>query len=255
MTFPASLLPRRCGWGLPSLLCALTLLLFSPQGAGAAVDPARAQKYREFAATVDPAALKQTIQALSTHGSRVVGYPGERFAADYVKREMGALLGAQNVSEQQWTATVPMDKGATLTANGKAYRLYSLWPNLVRTSKTPPEGLTGPLIYAGNGQLSAFNGKEVENAIVLVDFNSGSEWLNAPRLGAKAVVFIEPDRTMRGEAEAKFVSIPLSIPRFYIKKSEAAALQAMQSKCWEKNATLESIQANQATSSTNAAPV
>jgi hypothetical protein len=32
---------------------------------------------------------------------------------------------------------------------------------------------------------------------------------------------------MRGEAEAKFISIPLSIPRFYIKKTDAAALQAL----------------------------
>ncbi len=228
MTFPALLPPRRRGWGLPSLLlcAALTFLCFS-SGANAAVDAARAQKYREFAATIDPAALKQTIQALSTHGSRVVGYAGERFAADYVKREMGSLLGASNVSEQKWTATVPIDKGATLTANGRAYTLYSMWPNLVRTSKLPPEGITGPLIYAGNGQLSAFNGKVVEGSIVLVDFNSGSEWLNAPRLGAKAVIFIEPDRTMRGEAENKFVSIPLTVPRFFIKKSEAGALQAL----------------------------
>ncbi len=171
--------------------------------------------------------MAKTIRTLSSSGSRVVGYPGERSAADYVQREFNSLFGANNVRVQTWDATVPMDKGASLTANGKTYKLFSVWPNLVRTSKLPPEGISGPLLYAGNGQLSAFNGKDIQGAIVLVDFNSGTEWLNAPRLGAKAVVFIEPDRTMRGEAEAKFVSIPLSIPRFYIKKSEAAALQAL----------------------------
>lgn len=226
MTFSA---PSRGSWGLPTLLLcvAAAALTLCPSRSHAAVDAARAQKYRQHAATIDPAALRRDINALSTHGSRVVGYPGERFAADYVKREMTALLGANRVTEQTFDATVPMDRGATLSANGKTYKLFALWPNLVRTSKLPPEGLTGPLIYAGNGALSAFNGKQVEGAIVLVDFNSGLEWLNAPRLGAKAVVFIEPDRTMRGEAENKFVSIPLTIPRFYIKKSEAGALQAL----------------------------
>lgn len=195
--------------------------------ARAAVDEQLAATYRAHAATVDARAMAETVRELSTHGSRVVGYPGERYAADYVKREFESLFGKENVREQTFETTVPMDKGATLSANGKSYRLYSVWPNLVRTSQTPPEGINGPLVYAGSGQLSDFNGKEIEGSIVLVDFNSGTDWMNAPRLGAKAVIFIEPDRTMRGEAEAKFISIPVSIPRYYIKKSDAAALQAL----------------------------
>jgi hypothetical protein len=215
----------------------LSILLLCLLGAGllgylllpvyAAVDEKLAQKYRDHAASVDPKAMADTIRTLSTNGSRVVGYPGERKAAEYVESEFKSLFGDANVKSETFTATVPMDKGASLTANGKDYKLYSVWPNLVRTSQLPPEGLTGPLVYAGNGSLTSFNGKVIEGSIVLVDFNSGSEWMNAPRLGAKAVVFIEPDATMRGEAEAKFVSIPLSIPRFYIKRSDAAALQAL----------------------------
>ena len=225
MMIPALLGARPKG-GFRGLLCCFFLLLLLPFQAGAAVDAKLAQTYKALAATVDPAALRETIRTLSSSGSRVVGYPGEREAAAYAERELVRLLGRENVTAEKFHATVPIDRGATLRTGNKTYTIYSLWPNLVRTSKLPPEGVTGPLIYAGNGRLSAFNGKEVEGAIVLVDFNSGAEWLNAPRLGAKAVIFIEPDRTMRGEAEAKFLSIPLSIPRFFIRKSEAAALQA-----------------------------
>ena len=205
----------------------LTALVAVSSSVRAAVDPALADKYKALAATVDNTALAQTIRELSTNGSRVVGYPGERRAADYVEKEFRNLFGDSSVKTESFTATVPMDKGARLDANGKTYPLYCIWPNLVRTSQLPPEGLAGSLIYASNGLLGAFNGKEIEGSIVLVDFNSGTDWLNAPRLGAKAVIFIEPDKTMRGEAEAKFVSIPLSIPRFFIKKSDAAALQAL----------------------------
>ncbi len=193
----------------------------------AAIDAALATKYRDIAGTVDAAAMRDTIRELSTHGSRVVGYPGERYAADYVSKEFVSLFGGANVRTETFTATVPMDKGATLSVNGKTIPLNCIWPNLVRTSQTPPEGISGPLIYGGNGSLSALNGKDVAGSIVLVDFNSGSEWMNAPRLGAKAILFIEPDRTQRGEAEAKFVSIPVAVPRFYVKRRDATGLLAL----------------------------
>lgn len=209
------------------ILMLLGITTFAPRLASAAVDEELAKKYKDLAATVDTRAMADTIRTLSSNGSRVVGYPGERFAADYVKKQFVELFGESNVKEDSFEATVPMDKGAKLSIGGKDYTLNCIWPNLVRTSQLPPEGLQGPLIYAGNGELGAFNGKEVNGSIVLVDFNSGLQWMNAPRLGAKAVIFIEPERTMRGEAEAKFISIPISIPRFYIKRSDAAALQAV----------------------------
>ena len=113
-----------------------------------------------------------------------------------------------------------------------AWRCSRLWPDLVRTSTLPTNGLTNAdgsplkLIYVRDGKLRDFNGKDVDGAVVLVDFNCAAEWMNAPRLGAKAVIFIAPDTTMRGEAEAKFISIPINIPRFYMTQKSAAPLVA-----------------------------
>lgn len=195
--------------------------------AHAAVDEKLAKTYRDLAATVDARALADTIRVMSTNGSRVVGYPGERKAADYVKSQFDSLFGAGNVKTETFEATVPMDKGATLNAGGKTYQIRSLWPNLIRTSQLPPEGLSGPLVYGGDGELSALNGKVIKGSIVLLDFNCGLDWMNATRLGAKAIVFIEPTATMRGEAEAKYISVPIAIPRFYISRRDAASLQAL----------------------------
>ncbi len=64
-----------------------------------------------------------------------------------------------------------------------------------------------------------------KGAIVLTAFNSGTRWINAAMLGASAVVFIEPETTIRGEAENKFLTVPANIPRFWITKSDAAALK------------------------------
>lgn len=60
-----------------------------------------------------------------------------------------------------------------------------------------------------------------QGAIVLLDFNCTVKWINAAMLGARAVVFIEPEDTIRGEAEAKFLTIPAAIPRFWISKEDA----------------------------------
>ena len=46
-------------------------------------------------------------------------------------------------------------------------------------------------------------------------------------LGAKAVVFIEPETTNRGEAENKFLTVPANIPRFWINKANAEKIKAM----------------------------
>ena len=66
-----------------------------------------------------------------------------------------------------------------------------------------------------------------QGSIVLVDFNSGTRWINAAMLGAKAAIFIEPETTIRGEAENKFLTVPANIPRFWISKEDAEELKAM----------------------------
>ena len=66
-----------------------------------------------------------------------------------------------------------------------------------------------------------------QGSIILVDFNSGTRWINAAMLGARAAIFIEPETTIRGEAENKFLTVPANIPRFWISKEDAEQLKAM----------------------------
>lgn len=64
-------------------------------------------------------------------------------------------------------------------------------------------------------------------SIILTDFNSSTKWINATMIGAKAVIFIEPETTIRGEAENKFLTVPANIPRFWISKEDANRLMKM----------------------------
>ncbi len=189
--------------------------------------------YEAAAGVVGYDDLAATINRLSSLGSRVTGYPGCEQAASYVEARFREL-GLEEVSVETFPVLVPVSrpdaKGrvSSLTVQGdRDFEILPMWPNLLRTTKTPAEGISGKLVYAGRGDLRAFNGTDVTNSIVLLDFDCGSEWFNAPLLGARACLFIEPEETIRGEAEQKFLSLPVDIPRFLVRRADADYLLSL----------------------------
>ncbi|MDO8683975.1 MAG: FtsX-like permease family protein [Armatimonadota bacterium] len=203
------------------------LTIASAQTPGPTVTPSLAKRYRSITAFIDSNRLNETVSKLSVKSqSRVTGYPGCDSAAKYIQREF-KKIGLKNVKAEPYIATVPIDKGASIEIGGRRFQLYGMWPNLVRTSQISPKGLNCRVVDLKYAGLMDCSGHKIEGRAALVDFNCGTDWMNAPRLGAKAVIFIEPEITMRGEAENKFSAIPVSIPRFWISKADAAELRKM----------------------------
>jgi hypothetical protein len=166
---------------------------------------------------------EQVVRDLSAIESRVVGSRGLDKAADYVEkafREAGLL----EVKRQPFRMAAPVEEHASLNVNGETFPLHAIFPNNVRTSSVPKGGLKGALLYAGKGDLTDLDGKEVKGCIVLLDFNSGDNWVNAFSLGAKAVIFIAPESTSRQEAEEKFLSVPMNAPRFWLEREAGLRL-------------------------------
>ncbi|MCJ7750279.1 MAG: hypothetical protein MUQ65_04180, partial [Armatimonadetes bacterium] len=203
--------------------------------------PEQTEWWGKFSKEVRPENLEREVRRLSSFSPRLAGYPGAEVTAEYIVQRMEEL-GLKDVSEggldpglpyrESYWVTVPWVEGQptlevvsgdTVVAT---YPIYPLWPNLVRTSQLPEEGRTYHMIDGGDGRPAAFNGKDIEGTAVLMDFNCGLDWLNAPRLGASALIFVEPEETTRGEAEAKFLRIPINIPRFWIGRSDAYHLKA-----------------------------
>ncbi len=238
---------RRVRSQLSSLLCCVViggLISALPSfGALGKKEPTKEQTewWGKYSNEVKGENIERHVRMLSRFSPRLAGYPGAATASEYIVSEI-EKLGLDDVSsggigeklpyrEAYWV-TVPWITGQpTLeVVSGEAvlesFAIYPLWPNLVRTSQLQQEGEEYRLIDGGGGQLSTFNGKDIQGTAVLMDFKSGSDWLNAPRLGARAIVFIEPESTTRGEAESKFLRIPINIPRFWIGRSDAYQLQA-----------------------------
>ncbi|MBI3920995.1 MAG: M28 family peptidase [Armatimonadetes bacterium] len=177
-----------------------------------------------------PSSLRGNVVHLSSLSSRVPGYPGNKQAEAWVALKFRES-GVQQVSLQPFSIGVPVESAIqppTLTlGNGASFRLHCLWPNGVRTPTTPPQGLSGQLLYARRGEYADFDGHDVKGRLVLLDFNSDDNWIHAFELGAKAVVFIEPERTTRFEAERKLVSVPLDAPRYWISREDAGTLRSL----------------------------
>jgi len=190
-------------------------------------DPRLEARYRSIASGISDERIADVIRYLSSPelGSRIPGYPGSEKAARFVQDQFRAI-GLKDVTVEEFDVSVPLDRGANLSAGRRSMRVYPLWPNMVRTSQLPPEGVRGPLAYIGRSSLQDMRNKSMQGSIAIVDFNCGNNWINAVRMGAKAVVFIEPETTIRGEAEAKHMTIPVSVPRFLISRADAAALMA-----------------------------
>jgi hypothetical protein len=74
--------------------------------------------------------------------------------------------------------------------------------------------------------LTDFDGKQVSGSIVLMDFASEHGWLTAARLGAKAIVFLEPAKASRGEMDTKWSEVPTNVPRFWLSSAEFAAAKS-----------------------------
>ncbi len=175
--------------------------------------------------TEGEAQVKATLTRFASLPSRIPGYPGSETAAQYVRARFEAI-GLERVAVDTFQVTVPVDKGGVLLVedSGERLTIHSLWPNQVRTSTTPPEGIRGLLIDGGHGSLAEFDGKVVDGSVVLMGFGCGKAYLNARALGAAAILFYDDGYVSRQQALDKFLEVPVNIPRFWLNRVDAERL-------------------------------
>ncbi len=170
--------------------------------------------------------IRTTIEILSSVDSRLAGYPGAEYAADWLEQQFREV-GVGALHRDAFEVVVPIDEGSVLSleVDGEQFDLWGLWPNLVRTSTVASEGIQGPMIYGGQGEWDEFNGYDLDGRIVLMEFDSWNHWLRAAALGARAIVLIAPEELTRYQADAKYAQVPLDVPRFWIDRTEGERLR------------------------------
>ena len=183
-----------------------------------------ARQIRFLASTTTPDMIRHEIERFVAMGPRIAGYAGADEAHRYIRSRFRSL-GLRGVRTDTFEVVVPADRGdgevVVSGTSGRLLKAWCLWPNGVRTSTTGPRGIIGPLLYGGTGTWEELDGKPVEGSVVLMDFGSGRNWINAASLGARAILFFDNGEVTREQAAAKFLSTSADLPRFWV-EGEAA---------------------------------
>jgi len=221
-----------------SLVFALLLMViifgsfnFNPASAVEYKKPLEAPSYEFFIDFVGESIplIAQHIENLTVYQTRMTGYLGCDMVAEYIRGKFKEY-GLTNVHYENYTVTVPYDYGANITilSTGEVITAYPLKPNFIQTCSIPLEGIRGNLIYIGEGDIHSLEGKNLTDDVVLMDFNSLDNWKHAYYFGAKAVVFIEPEETIRSEAFMKSLdNTPIYFPRLYVSKEDGLKLRLL----------------------------
>ena len=180
---------------------------------------------------LDMRRIRADVEALSATASRVTGYPGAEAAHTHILRALKSM-GAAPITTQDFSVAVPIQREGHLEArdaqgNTAAVPIHAVWPNLALTCRTPPEGLSGPLIDVGNGSEDEQEGKRIAGAIVVMNWDTDVEWLSVPEFGGKAVVFRGARAASGALARRKFLSVPADVPRYYVAGQDVPALDAL----------------------------
>jgi len=182
--------------------------------------------YEKIIKDLDMEAVMSHVKFLSNLTTRATGYSGNEEAAQYIF-DTFVNYGLKNVHFYNFSTVDAVSYGANITVispTSMSMEIYPIVPNVVSPSTFPPGGVIGNLIYAKEGYLSDFDGKQVNGSIVLMDFNSRDRWINAANLGAKAVIFLPPLITVPEELQYKSIDLPLHFPRFWIQSQDANVL-------------------------------
>ncbi len=152
------------------------------------------------------------VKALTVAPNRLSGTPQGRAAGDYILQRLKAL-GIRDVMTLDMPVFQTHTRLCTLTVGGQTVNLLPLRPDLVAPPATPPQGLTGPLLYVGKGELADYGRRNPHGAIVVMDYASADNWERAFTLGAQAVIFLGDPQA--APVYPKHTEVPANLVRLY----------------------------------------
>ncbi len=159
-----------------------------------------------------PKALVDDCNALTKGSHRLTGSPELKAAADHVEAEL-KKMGLQVVSQEFNTAGLNKKRCELIKKDGAKLSLEPMRPNGITPPVTPKVGITGQLVDVGSGTVAEYPKKMPAQAIAVIDYNCRQRWLDAFRLGAKAVIFVR--RSDLSSSHFHYSNAQANVPRFY----------------------------------------
>jgi len=217
-----------------SLAVLLSLLLLAPavSSGNASSSPFAQTLARDYSGIVSflrSGRISSDLTKLDEFVGTATGYPGLSSALDYVASSLRSM--GYSVQNEPYPVVTPVDTGSKVIVEKDGQEIeigaYGVWPNQVQTSKTSPEGVSGTLVYVGSGSLKEMEGKDIDGSIVMMDLDSGDNWLNAVELGARALIYLEGAMNSLA-VEEMVVRAPLYFPRVCVPHKDVDRMRALE---------------------------
>ncbi|HOU22382.1 MAG TPA: M28 family peptidase, partial [Kiritimatiellia bacterium] len=155
--------------------------------------------------------IRADTEALLRAPHRLSGTEEYTAAARHVEQRLREI-GITNIVVQEFPSLQTEVRRCELVADGRVLPLVPGRPNAVQPPVSPPEGIVGELVDLGDGSDDRLNAGAVRDRIVVMDYNAGTQWLKAFRLGARAVVFV--DAAAADSQNHHYVRASANLPRF-----------------------------------------
>ncbi len=165
------------------------------------------------------------IRNLSALDDRSTGSPGNAAAAAYIKERFNSL-GIETVGSHQFEVANISAKNSILAIpeRGLNLAIRPLRSNAVTPQTIPSPGIKAPLVYVGNGDFHDLNGRVIEGSIILMELESGKNWMYAADLGAKALIYLDRGDSPKILFEEKYELSPIQFPRFWMSLDQVQEL-------------------------------
>jgi hypothetical protein len=168
-------------------------------------------------------AFTEDVAALTRAPHRLSGTPEGAAAAAYIEQRLAAA-GVETVLALDMPVLQTRTARCEVRVGDRVAALLPLRPNLTVPPVTPPEGFTGPLIYAGRGAPEEYGTRSPRGAIVALEAVAGVEWTRAFALGAQAVIFLGPEDDGGLPPPPLQVGLPVNLVRLYAPPAAQKAL-------------------------------
>jgi hypothetical protein len=117
-------------------------------------------------------------------------------------------------------ATLVLTGGADGTGGAETHDVHPVWPAGVRLCTTPTGGLTGRLMYVGEGLPGKGPGRvparSLRGQIAVMEAVGDGSWQMAFRAGARAIILLGSEKVTHRDLHDHLIPIPINVPRYYI---------------------------------------
>ena len=192
--------------------------------AGLAAGAARGQvSVGAYGDRLDAARLRADAEALAAVGaSRAVGTAGYDAAVAMLESELRGIPGVE-LRVHHYDLMAPVTASATLDVPGdgdgggaETAEVFPLTPASVRLNATPAGGVTGRLVYCGEGGDDQIVPAEVSGQIAVIEATAGRRWRAGFYFGARAVVLLGSPGVTHVDLRDHDLNLPVDLPRVYL---------------------------------------